>query len=256
MTDGSEESSNRIKAVENAFEIVEALQELGGCSVRELAAHVDVPKSTAHVYLKTLAEVGYVVRREGAYRLGYRFLEVGGRVRHRNRTYQVAREQIDELARETDEVATIGVEENGYRVMLYRTEPSGGLFNNAPTGEYTRMHWTALGKALLSRKSDEEIASIVDRHGLPRATAETITDRGDLFAEVETVREQGYSIEDSERVEGVRSVAVPIRGDDGAGTAISVSGPEHEFGPERVQTELLPALRNAANVIELMTQHY
>lgn len=258
MSDGNNgsSSSKRIKAVENAFEIIEALQELDGCGVRELAAHMAIPKSTAHIYLKTLADVGYVVRRDGKYRLSYRFLEIGGRIRHRNGTYQAAREQIDELAQEADEVATIGIEESGYRVMLYRSEPSGGLFNNAPTGEYTLMHWTAVGKALLSQKSAEEIGAIVDRHGLPRATAETITDRDELLGEIESTRERGYSVEDGERVEGVRAVAVPIRSDGSAGMAISVAGPAHEFDPERIHSELLPALQNAANVVELVTQHY
>ncbi|MFB9807775.1 helix-turn-helix domain-containing protein [Haladaptatus pallidirubidus] len=70
---------NRIKAVENMFEIVENVGKLDGCGVRELANHMDLPKSTAHVYLKTLEDAGYAVKRNGEYQLSLRFLNVGGR---------------------------------------------------------------------------------------------------------------------------------------------------------------------------------
>lgn len=253
MTDGP----NRIKTVENVFEIVENVGELDGCKVRELAEHMDLPKSTAHVYLKTLEDAKYVVRRNGEYRLSHRFLNLGGQVRYNNNLYQEGRNEVDDLAQTTSEVATIGCEEDGYRVMLYRTEPTGAIFNNAPTGEYTRMHWTALGKALLSQKSDAEITGIADRLGLPRATEHTIVDLDALLDEIETIESQGYAVEDEERVKGVKSVAVPIESDgESPETAISVAGPKHEFSPERIQEELLPALQNTANVVELKTKHY
>ncbi|MFC7008618.1 IclR family transcriptional regulator [Halalkalicoccus salilacus] len=167
MPENSSNEPNQIQAVANGFEIIEEVGELGGCGVRELATHMELPKSTVHVYLKTLEEIGYVVKRDGEYQLGFRFLNPGGRVRHENSLYQAGRNEVDDLAQTTSEVATMGCEEDGYRVMLYRTEPTGAIFNNAPTGEYTRMHWTALGKAMLSRKTASEIDEIVDRRGLP-----------------------------------------------------------------------------------------
>lgn len=248
---------NRIDAVARSFEVVRGVLELEACGVRELAAHLDVPKSTVHVHLSTLEDLGYVINRDGTYRLSHRFLEIGGRVRHRNDVYQVTRDEIDELARETGHVATVGIEENGYRVMLFRTEPTGSIFNNAPTGEYTRMHWTAVGKSLLATHSREAVDSIVDRRGLPRATERTITERETLHEELETIRERGYSIEDEERALGVKSVAVPIESDgDLPNAALSVAGPKHELDPDRVREEILPALRNVANVVELRARHY
>mgnify|MGYP006280760085 FL=1 len=248
---------NRIKAVENAFDIVENVATLDGCGVRELADYMDLPKSTAHVYLKTLEDIGYLIRRDGKYHLGLRFLNIGGQVRHNSNLYQVGRNEVDELARETNDVATIGCEESGYRVMLYRTEPTSAVFNNAPTGEYTRMHYTALGKEILSQKSDEEIVSIAERHGLPQPTEHTIGNIDALLDEIETIRSRGYSVEDEERVNGVKSVAVPLETDETMPhAAISVAGPRHEFDAHRIDEELVPALQNTANVIELKMKHY
>jgi len=251
------DSGNRIQSVENAFNIVDELKEQGGCSVSDLARTLDVPKSTAHVYLQTLQDLGYVVQVGDEYHLGMRFLELGGHVRHDLNVYQAARGEVDELSEAVGEVATIGYEENGMRVLIYRTEPISGISDNAPTGEFTHMHWTALGKVLLSRHSNDEIRDIADRVGLPEATEQTITDIDSLLEEIETVRKQGFALEDEERVNGIRSIAVPIGDVDASGNAaISVAGPKHRFSDQRIEDELLPELNNAANVIELQYKHY
>ncbi|MFC7212631.1 IclR family transcriptional regulator [Saliphagus sp. GCM10025334] len=251
-------STNRINAVANAFNIVSAVQERGQCGVSELADHLDIPKSTAHVYLKTLEDLGYVINEDGTYRLSLRFLEIGGRVRHERKVYLAARSEVDDLSRTTGEVATIGYEEDGMRVLVYRSEPPEGVSDNAPTGEFTRMHWTAVGKSLLAQLSDDEVLDIVERYGLPAATDNTITDTNTLLEEMETIRSQGYSMEDEERVNGVRSIAVPIPGEDDepGNAAISIAGPKHRFSDERIESELLPELQNTANVIELQYKHY
>ncbi len=248
----------RISSVDNVFNIVKKMQELEQCGVSELADHLDVPKSTVHIYLKTLEDLGYVINDGGRYRLSLRFLQVGGLVRHNRNGYQAARSEVDTLSRTTGEVGTLGYEENGMRVLVYRSEPVEGVSDNAPTGEYTRMHWTAVGKALLAQHTDEEVRDIVDRYGIPAATEQTITDLDELLAEMDRIREQGYSTEDEERVSGIKSVAVPIGGDDpdSENIAVSIAGPKHRFSDERIEDELLPELRNAANVIELQSRHY
>ncbi|WP_144926350.1 IclR family transcriptional regulator [Halorubrum salsamenti] len=256
--DDTAPAGRQIDSVENAFNIIESIQELERCGVTELADHLDIPKSTAHIHLQTLRNLGYVVKEGEKYQLGLRFLELGGEVRHNRSIFQVARSEVDDLAGSTGEVGTIGYEENGQRVLVYRTEPFEGVSDNAPTGEFTEMHWTAVGKALLSQRTDDEVRDIIERFGLPRATENTITDVDELLTEVDEIRSRGYSVEDEERVKGVKSIAVPISDDaNRAGnSAISITGPKHRFDEERIESELLPALRNAANVIELQYKHY
>lgn len=57
MTDRS-----RIKTIESAFELVEALQWLDGARASELAEHVEMPVSTVHDYLTTLEQIQYVTK--------------------------------------------------------------------------------------------------------------------------------------------------------------------------------------------------
>jgi len=254
----AETRGNRIQSLETAFAIVDELESQGGCGVSALAASLDLPKSTAHVYLRTLLEAGYVVQEGTEYRLSLRFLAHGGRIRQEMDIYQVARPAIDQLSRSTGEVATLGVEEGGKRVLLYSSEFPEGVFDNSPTGQFTHMHWTALGKAMLADLSDERVHEIVDEHGLPGSTARTLTDREALFAELETIRERGYSIEDEERRDGIKAIGVPIRTaeTDSDVAAVSVSGPKSRIDRDFVESDLVDTIQSTVNVIELRFQHY
>ena len=251
------DSRNRIKAVQTMFRVVDGLRDLEQAGVSELAQHLGLPKSTAHVYLKTLEDEGYAINEDGRYRPSLRFLELGGEIRQQLPIFQAVRAQIHDLSAETGEVANLGIEEGGKRVLLYSSEPSGGVFDNSPVGQYTRMHWTALGKALLAQFPDERVHEIVDRHGLPRATEHTITDRDELFAELERIRDRGFSIEDEERREGIKALAVKIQYDEDPSpvAAVSISGPKRRIGEEDYD-ELLDAIRNAVNVTEIRFKHY
>jgi DNA-binding IclR family transcriptional regulator len=63
-------TGSSVNSVERTFKIVNGLQELDGAGVTELAAHLDLPKSTVHNYLTTLEQEDYVVRENDQYRVG------------------------------------------------------------------------------------------------------------------------------------------------------------------------------------------
>lgn len=254
--DADSGSGTTINSVTNAVEVVEHLHEAGPSTATEVSEALGRPLSTVHVYLTTLCEAGYVLRRGDEYRIGLRHLELGGAARHELGIYHAAKPEVPKLAAETDEVANLGVEEGGLRVLLDKSEAPEGIYDNPPIGQFTNMHWTSLGKAILSTMTPERVESIVETHGLPRATDNTITDLESLKEELATVRERGHSIEDEERREGIRAVGVPIEGesDDRALGAISVSGPRQRIVEKH--TSIVDALESTATVVELRYKHY
>lgn len=251
------EKSGEIGSVRQAFNIIECLEETDGATVSEVSEKLDLPLSTAHVYLKTLLNAGYVTKEKDTYSLSLRFLKHGGYTRHQLDVYQVAKPEVDALSRDTGEVADFGMEENGQRVLLYKSEGPEGITQKPVTGEYTHMHMTALGKSLLSGCPDDRISEIIDTHGLPQATQYTITDREALFEEIQRIRDQGYAIEDQERREGIRAIGMPIEGADGhAIGSISISGPVSKITEERIENELRERMEDAVNIIEIRHKNY
>ncbi|MFB6142964.1 MAG: IclR family transcriptional regulator, partial [Halorientalis sp.] len=248
----TDDPPNEVKTARTTFRIIDELSDRTEATLTELTEAFDLSKSSVHNYLATLERDGYVVREDDRYRVGLRFLEYGGQARHHNRLYRIARDEVATLAEETGELANLLAEEHGKGIYVYRSKGEQAVQTDSYTGHRVHLHSTALGKAVLAHLPDERVDEIVDRHGLPPATENTITDRDELHAELERVRERGVAFDDEARLEGLRCVAVPITDDeDDVKGAVSLSGPVSRFQGQYFRSELPERLRDAANIIEL-----
>lgn len=241
-----------VQSVETSLRIVEALHERGDAGVTELATALSIPKSTVHNHLQTLERNEYVVGVDGRYRVSYRFLELGAAARDRCPLTAVARPEVDRIAEETGELSGLLVEEHGRGVFLHRAKGDRAVHVDTYAGKRIALHGAALGKAILAGLPDARVDAIVDRHGLPALTENTITDREALDAELQAVRDSGVAFDDEERLDGLRSVGAAITDADGAVIgAVSVAGPTSRLREVRFREELPDAVRSAVNVVEL-----
>ena len=249
------ENAGTRRSVSRAIEIVDTLARRGSLGVTDLAGVLDLSKSTVHAYLKTLEQSGYVVRDGEKYALGYELSLLGESVRNQSQLYQIARDEIDDLAAETGLYAHLTVVENGRGVNLYQAKGEDVGRYDYQTEKIQRpepLHVTATGKAILASLSRERVESILDRHGLPLRTPHTITDRDALFEELAAIDERGYAYNDEEEVEGFRAVGAPICGQDGEVLgALSASGPTSILRGDFFREETRDAVTRTANLIEV-----
>jgi DNA-binding IclR family transcriptional regulator len=246
------EAKNPVQSTVNTFRVVEALRELDGAGVSELAAHLDVPKSTVHNYLATLEQEEYVVNEGGSYQVGIRFLELGAYARNRRKIFRIAKPEIERLAAETGELANLLIEEHGRGTYLQRVHGENAVRVRAHVGTRVTLHSTALGKAIMAFMPRERVEAILDQHGLERATPNTIATREALFDELETIRDRRHAFDDEERLKGLRCVAAPILStDERVLGAVSVAGPSNRIRGSRFREELPNQVKEVVNVIEL-----
>jgi len=249
------EPKTPVKTAQTTFRIVEALKSHDGATVTELANHLDIPKSSAHNYLRTLEHEGYVVQHGQQYEVGLQFLDLGGYARSKERLYTVATPEMERLAAATGEYANLLVEEHGLGVFLARERGENAVSLDSYTGQSVRLHTTALGKTVLAYLPRDRVDAIIERHGLPAKTERTITDRTELFEALTEIRQRECAYDREERIKGLNCVAVPILSDGDITGALSVSGPVSRMDQERIDEEILPELRRAANIIELNQTH-
>ncbi len=245
--------SPEVKAVNSTLELLSTLEQEGEQTATDLAEILDRSVSSVHSHLKTLERRGFVVENDHKYRPGLRFFEIGQKVRRDYADiYQSGVEVADELAADTDEFVWLTTEEQNKAVYIYKTSGDKGIESSAyPLGTQWPLHTTAAGKAILSQKDDETIEYIIDQQGLPATTENTITDRSELFDEIETIRKEGVAFDDEESAVGLRAAAAPVEGFDEYIGAIEISGPVSRMQDARYREKIPDQLRNASNIITI-----
>jgi len=243
---------NGVEATRRSIEILRSLKQAGPATLTEIAHRLEYSKSTVHRHLKTLTNEGYVAEGDDGYQVGLLFLDYGIHAQNEHKLYRIAKPKVDDLADALDEKVWIMAEENGFGVFLYHNAGKATVETYTRDGYRAHLHAFAAGKAVLAFMDPESIERILDRHGLPAETANTITDRDALYDELEAIRERGVAFNREESVRGVHAVAAPIMNpsDEPIGS-LTVAGPANRLKGEYLEHELPEILLGVANEIEV-----
>ncbi len=120
-------------------------------------------------------------------------------------------------------------------MYVHQVEGRGLMRMFTQIGARSPLYCTGAGKVLLAWRGESEAAQLVGAGPYPRYTGQTLTTLPGYLAELAEVRRVGYALDNEEREEGVRCVAVPIR-DAGnlVAAAMSLSAPASRLSDERV----------------------
>ena len=247
-------SSNALETIERAFDIIDILWDRNGATPSEVAEDLDMPRSTVHGYLKTMESSGYLVSNSGTYRLGYKFLSLGGRIKHRTRLFHIARPELERLARETGEIADISVEERGKTVTVHHERGDQSLSLGLYPGMTIPVHSHATGKVILANKPEAYTDAIL-ADGLDFITEQTITDPSKLREELAKIRDQGYAYDWDEQVRGMGVVAAPILVDGSVLGSVALVCPTGRVQDEEYRTTLIQKVIEASDTIEINFQY-
>jgi DNA-binding IclR family transcriptional regulator len=252
MSNGNEAGAG-IKSLENWFRIMELLKTEEGQRITDISDRLGISKSTAHRHLTTMEQYRFVVKQDGVYKLGMRFLEFGNFVQHREEVYSIAEEITANLATRTGEVASFVIIEHGKVVCVFRELGEHAVGTDFSVGDIDPIHATAGGKALLSRLSNDRVLEVLGDQELPKYTEHTITDIDTFLEELERIRDQGISYNNEESVTGLRAVGTPIvdSASDSLIGAFTVSGPANRLTDARIREDIEDELLGAANELEL-----
>lgn len=223
---------SRVQAIERAFAVLSALAD-GPIGVTEVAARVDLPKSTAARMLASLLREGAVEQVPGdtRYRLGGRIVSLAAGVVPVRSLVALARPVLVELASQVGEAAGLAVPDGEVVHYIDQVETTHQVLVRDWTGTRLPIHAVSSGQVFLAHMSP----SAVDRllaEPLERFTPRTLVDPAALRDRLRRIQLDGYAWVGDEFSEGINSVAAPIA--DGAGdvtAALHVHGPAYRFPP-------------------------
>lgn len=243
-------SGRKLKTLTIAAEILEYIKNNNSVKFEDVTEQFDMPKSTAHGYLSTLENLGFIYSDNNSYKLGMRLLNLGMEAKNRNELFRIVRNKVKDISSIIDKNTDFMIEERGRVITLFNNV--GGIEDPSfRGGRYFHMHCSAGGKSILAEFSADEIEHVLERWGLPKKTDKTITQREELFTEIQKIRQQGYAISDEELANGLRSLGTPVKYPDGRILgAIGVAGPAYEISDRRLYNEFPEILLKKSEELE------
>lgn len=244
-----------VGSVQRAFSILELLNSSKrGWNISEISRKLNIPKSTTHVLITTLDELGYI-RQHGAsrrFQLSTKMFGLGRKALNVTPLPDIALPHLRWLVQETGFTAHVGILEKNQVVFVQKVDGPGIIKFDTYIGKCSELHCTGLGKSLTAFQPDESIESLLSNYSYDRFTRKTISSRFAFMAELARVRQQGYSMDDEEEELGIRCVAAPILSAGFASAAVSVTGTVSQMHIEGIDKVVGLTRRAAARIAASM----
>jgi len=243
----------RIQALGRASAIIDVIAVSGeeGVGLSDISRATSLNKTTAFNLIATLVTLRFVEQDDHSrrYRLGLRNLELGRIVQDRLHISHLARPILSGLCKTTNETVNLGLPDLLDLLVVDSFQGTRILHATAKAGWRSLYHSTALGKAFMAQWDAPMRQTIYRSCGLPKQTANTITEVDALEAQLARFKAQGYAVDAEENEIGVNGIARWIQNGLGeVAAAISVSGHSSRL-TEEVMEQIAPDVIAAADSI-------
>ena len=246
-----DQNDYNVRAVERAIQILDAFDdEHPQRGVSEIAEAVGLHKATTYRILTTLVNYGLVERSpdEQKYRLGIKLVDLGFKVTRRMDLRREALPYMTQLAQQIDEAVDLSIFDNNEVLYVEMIQSHHALTIAAMVGQRLPVRATAAGKVFLASLPESQLNELLQKP-LTAYTKNTITDPRQLREQLQSIRDQGYALDNEEFEPGVKALAAPVCNRGGrVVAAISTPTPASRLTEDRVP-EIAKALKEAAGEV-------
>ncbi|NMG41865.1 helix-turn-helix domain-containing protein [Chelativorans sp. ZYF759] len=217
-------------------------------TISEIAEKVSLNRAVARRLVRTLEQLGFVSHERGRYQLTPRVLRLSRGFLETRSIPQVVQPVLRNVSHEIGESVSFAMQDGDEAVYVaHAFVPSRFSLNMVTVGSRVPFAPTAIGRAILAFLDETERAAILERLGLTPYTSHTVVERQALNDLLNSVRMTGFSFSESEYVEGVSSVALPVfdRGAHVVG-AVSIIFPQGQYNERELHDRIVSKLHRCA----------
>jgi IclR family KDG regulon transcriptional repressor len=205
---------SEVRALSRGLLILEILAAHSqGLSLSAIARKSGLAKSSTHRLLQTLLINGYVrrdARNSDHYLPSFKLLTLSSQLIQDTDFVVIAHPHLEVLAKETGETVHLVLLDHDQAVYVAKVESPNPIRMYSQIGHRAPLHCTGVGKAILAFLPRERQNAVL-KGDLPRHTDHTLTDPGELRAELDHIRRQGYAIDNGEHEDNVLCIAMPLQ---------------------------------------------
>lgn len=213
------------RPTEKVLDILELLMTSNeGYNLSEISNKLSIPKGSLFPVIHTLCDRKFV-KHNGVtqkYSLGYKCYEVGNSYISNINVNEEIRNIVQKMAIGCGETCHFAVLDEKEVLYLFKEESPEPIRMISSAGKRIPAHATAIGKALLSKYTEEELRQMYS-DGLKQLTEHTITDIDVLISQINKIRTEQFAYETEESSQNVTCIAVPIEKDGQVVAALSAA---------------------------------
>lgn len=229
--------TNKSATALRAFRVLETVaQSSEPLPVNEISRRTGLDRATCYRMLRTIEEAGYLVREHHTrnFRLSWRLISLAKHLLAEDEDRAFISRVLKRISTLTGETCHYSEMDVDSTVLTQRAKGVQLVAVDFRIGDRCPLHAASVGKAILAFQDPVFIRDYVERP-LIRLTKYTIVDPSQLLQELERIRRAGVSYDHYELALGMKCVAVPVRGREGAvHSGISISGPDSRFTEEKL----------------------
>ena len=234
--------------VHRVARLLSELVDRPGASVANLAARLELPRSTTHRLLALLRDEGFADNGgDGGFTVGAELLRIASRLSSDFPFQRIADPILRDLSDRFHETALLTLLARRQLRMFYgaAAAPADPMRYDIELDRLESLAWGATGRSLLAWLSDAEVSAVIARGDRAPGTGQRIV-ASELRSALQAIREQGHALTRAHRTANTYGIAAPFFGADGSVIGnVALLIPAFRFRPEDVPT-LADALRGAA----------
>lgn len=224
-----------------------------GETLTQLSQGLDVPKSSLFPVVHTLEERRYIHQDSvtGRYLVGPSAYALGASLSS-GRGMSPVVQIMEGLVAKCQETCQMAILDQGEVFYVEKVDSNQTIRTITRVGDRRPANATALGKALLSGLTDQQVQELYPA-GLPSLTGQTITEFDVLLRQLEEIRQGGFAMEQGESTAQLSCFALPLRQGERVFAAISIATPLFRITEEKEQM-IRQGLLEAREAIERLAE--
>ena len=196
---------SKVQSIDRAVSILEILSEYPSLSLHELSEQAELHKATTHRLVNSLVDNGFIEQMEETkqYRISLKMFELGNKRVQNIDFLNVAKSIIRQLYTEVNQTVHLVIEDSDEVLYIDKYGDQTESKMRSKIGLKAPLYCTAVGKAILATRTDEQVKQYRGKVDAKAKTSQTITSYQAFKPELEKIRIDRYAVDDEEFEYGV-----------------------------------------------------
>ena len=223
-------------------------------TISQISQRTGIPRAAVRRCLHTLGKLGFVTAEEGRnFSLRPRILALGHAYLASTPLANAAQPVLRHISNTLNESSSVAILDGDEILYIARAFTSRIMTIDLHVGSRLPAYCTSMGRVLLAHLPSADLDAYLQRAKLIQYTTNTIVSHEGLREALESVRRDGYAINDQELEIGLRSIAVPIAAPDGrVVAALNVGAQAARVPVAEMRDRFLPVLKDGARELGLL----